>query len=156
MLIVIIPWIFSKDLRQAIDNIIDNVPLHFILAFEGLRVLALTFGTVALLVSGYFLIPAYGITGAALCAALGLSLATGLGLLMLASRRCYISISTWIVLACPALLLIPNYFFLVGSFVLLILLVIFSPLFFSAQDKRYAVNSCFQYLRRFWPKRFSV
>ncbi len=126
--------------------------LAHLLERPGLRVLALTFGTVTLLAAGYLLIPAYGITGAALSAALGLSLATGLGLLMLASRRCYLSISTWIVLACPALLLIPNYFFLVGSFLLLILLVVFSGLFFSAQDKQYAIDSFLQALKRFWSK----
>ena len=129
--------------------------LAHLLERPGLRVLALTVGTVALLVAGYLLIPTYGITGAALSAALGLSLATGLGLLMLASRRCYVSISTWIVLACPALLLIPNYFFLVGSFVLLILLVVFSNLFFSASDKRYAIDFFLQTFRRFWSKRSS-
>ena len=122
----------------------------------GLRVLALTCGAVVLLVAGCFLIPAYGIAGAALCGALGLSIATGLGLLMLASRRCYVSIPTWIVLACPALLLIPNYYFLVGSFVLLIILVILSPLFFSTQDKRYAIDSCLQVLRRIRSKRFTA
>ncbi len=127
--------------------------LAHLLERPGLRVLALTFGTVTLLGSGYFLIPDYGITGAALSAALGLSLATGLGLVMVASRRCYLSIPTWIVLACPALLLIPNYYLMVGSFFVLIVMVIFSALFFSAQDKQYAIESCREVLRRFWSKR---
>ncbi|MCK4850473.1 MAG: oligosaccharide flippase family protein [Phycisphaerae bacterium] len=130
--------------------------LAHLLERPGLRVLALTFGTVCLLAAGYLLIPTYGITGAALSAALGLSLATILGLAMLASRRCYLSISTWIVLVCPALLLIPNYYLMLGSFVLLILLVVFSPLFFSAHDKQYAIDSFLQTLRRFWSKRSSA
>jgi len=41
VLIVMIPWMFSKSFKQATDNIIDNTPLHLIMAFEGLRVLAL-------------------------------------------------------------------------------------------------------------------
>jgi hypothetical protein len=41
VLIVMIPWMASKTLRQGIDNIIDQTPLHFIMAFEGLRILAL-------------------------------------------------------------------------------------------------------------------
>jgi len=41
VLIVVIPWMLSKPLRQATDSIIDNTPLHLIMAFEGLRVLAL-------------------------------------------------------------------------------------------------------------------
>jgi len=41
VLIVMIPWMASKTLRQGIDNIIDQTPLHFIMAFEGLRILAI-------------------------------------------------------------------------------------------------------------------
>ncbi len=41
VLIVVIPWLVSKTLRQGIDAIIDHTPLHLIMAFEGLRVLAI-------------------------------------------------------------------------------------------------------------------
>ncbi len=41
VLIVMIPWLASKDLRQGIDAIIDQTPLYLIMAFEGLRVLAI-------------------------------------------------------------------------------------------------------------------
>ena len=41
VLIVMIPWMASKDLRQGIDKIIDQTPLHLIMGFEGLRILAL-------------------------------------------------------------------------------------------------------------------
>ena len=41
ILIVMIPWIVSKSLRQGIDAIIDNTPLHLIMGFEGLRILAI-------------------------------------------------------------------------------------------------------------------
>ena len=41
VLIVMIPWLASKTLRQGIDKIIDHTPLHFIMAFEGLRILAI-------------------------------------------------------------------------------------------------------------------
>ena len=41
VLIIMIPWLASKMLRQGIDKIIDQTPLHFIMAFEGLRILAL-------------------------------------------------------------------------------------------------------------------
>ena len=41
VLIVVIPWLASKDLRQGIDTIIDHTPLYLIMAFEGLRVLAI-------------------------------------------------------------------------------------------------------------------
>ncbi len=41
VLIVMIPWIASKSLRQGIDKIIDHTPLHLIMSFEGLRILAL-------------------------------------------------------------------------------------------------------------------
>jgi len=41
VLIVMIPWMFSKAFRQATDNILDHTPLHLIMVFEGLRVLAL-------------------------------------------------------------------------------------------------------------------
>ena len=135
--------------------------LAHLLERPALRVLALALGTAALLISGYFLIPAYGITGAALSGALGLAIATILGLAMLASRRCYLSAPSWIVLACPALLLISNHYLLIASFIVLILLVVFSSLFFSAEDKRYlivslrdALTSLRDALRRYWPKRF--
>lgn len=39
--IVVIPWLFSKTLRQGIDTIIDQTPLYLIMGFEGLRVLAI-------------------------------------------------------------------------------------------------------------------
>jgi O-antigen/teichoic acid export membrane protein len=126
--------------------------LAHVLERPGLRVLALAFGTVVLLISGYSLIPAYGIAGAALAGALGLSVATVLGLLMLASRRYYLSASTWIVLICPSLLLIRNRYLLTASFVVLILVVVFSSLFFSAQDKRTLLVSCRDLLKRYWPK----
>jgi len=41
VLIVMILWMASKDLRQGIDKIIDQTPLHLIMGFEGLRILAL-------------------------------------------------------------------------------------------------------------------
>ena len=41
VLIVMIPWMASKALRQGIDKIIDHTPLHLIMAFEGLRILAI-------------------------------------------------------------------------------------------------------------------
>jgi hypothetical protein len=41
VLIVMIPWMASKDLRQGIDKIIDHTPLYLIMGFEGLRILAL-------------------------------------------------------------------------------------------------------------------
>jgi hypothetical protein len=41
VLIVMIPWMASKDLRQGIDKIIDQTPLHLIMGFEGLRILAI-------------------------------------------------------------------------------------------------------------------
>ena len=41
VLMVMIPWLASKTLRQGIDKIIDQTPLHFIMAFEGLRIFAL-------------------------------------------------------------------------------------------------------------------
>ena len=41
ILIVMIPWLVSKTLRQGIDAIIDHTPLHLIMGFEGLRILAL-------------------------------------------------------------------------------------------------------------------
>ena len=126
--------------------------LAHVLERPGLRVLALAFGTVVLLISGYSFIPAYGIAGAALAGALGLSVATVLGLLMLASRRYHLSASTCIVLTCPALLLISNHYLLTASFVVLILVAVFSPLFFSAQDKRTLIVSCRNLFKRYWPK----
>lgn len=41
VLIVMIPWIISKALRQGIDEIIDKTPLYLIMSFEGLRILAI-------------------------------------------------------------------------------------------------------------------
>jgi hypothetical protein len=41
VLIVVIPWLVSKNLRQGIDAIIDRTPLYLIMAFEGLRILAI-------------------------------------------------------------------------------------------------------------------
>ena len=41
VLIVIIPWVISKGIRDATDTIIDKIPLHYIMLFEGLRVLAI-------------------------------------------------------------------------------------------------------------------
>jgi hypothetical protein len=41
ILIVMIPWILSQSFRQATDSIIDHTPLHYIMAFEGLRIFAL-------------------------------------------------------------------------------------------------------------------
>ena len=39
--IVMIPWMVSKSLRHGIDKIIDQTPLHLIMGFEGLRILAI-------------------------------------------------------------------------------------------------------------------
>ncbi|NIA06711.1 MAG: oligosaccharide flippase family protein [Actinobacteria bacterium] len=127
--------------------------LSHLLERPSLRVLALTFGVVVLLIAGYFLIPAYGITGAALSGALGLAVATFLGLILLSSRRYSLSVSSWIVLFCPALLLISNHYLLVVSFMVLISLAVFSPLLFSAQDKRYLIDSCREAVRRYLPQR---
>lgn len=41
VMIVIIPWMVSKTLRQGINNIIDQTPLYFLMGFEGLRILAI-------------------------------------------------------------------------------------------------------------------
>jgi len=41
VLIVMIPWMASKALRQGIDKIIDKTPLYLIMGFEGLRILAI-------------------------------------------------------------------------------------------------------------------
>jgi len=41
VLIVVIPWLASKMLRQGIDKIIDHTPLYLIMGFEGLRILAI-------------------------------------------------------------------------------------------------------------------
>ncbi len=41
VLIVALPWMFSKTLRKGIDRIIDYTSLHTIMLFEGLRVLAI-------------------------------------------------------------------------------------------------------------------
>lgn len=41
ILIVMIPWMASKTLRRGVDEVIDNTPLHLIMVFEGLRVLAI-------------------------------------------------------------------------------------------------------------------
>ncbi len=41
VLIVIIPWLASKNLRQGINSIIDHTPLYLIMGFEGLRILAI-------------------------------------------------------------------------------------------------------------------
>ena len=129
--------------------------LTHLLERPSLRVLALAFGTVVLLISGYVLIPQYGITGAALSGALGLAVATFLGLIMVSSRRYSLSVPSWIVLFCPALLLIRNHYILVASFIALILVVISSPLFFSASEKRYLIDSCRDFLARFLHKRSS-
>jgi hypothetical protein len=41
VLIVVIPWLVSKTLRQGIDAIVDHTPLYLIMGFEGLRILAI-------------------------------------------------------------------------------------------------------------------
>ncbi len=41
VLIVMIPWLASKTLRQGIEAIIDQTSLHLIMAFEGFRILAI-------------------------------------------------------------------------------------------------------------------
>ncbi|NGX58328.1 MAG: hypothetical protein K940chlam3_01233 [Chlamydiae bacterium] len=41
VLIVLIPWIFSQSFRHATNSIIDKTPLHFIMAFEGIRIAAI-------------------------------------------------------------------------------------------------------------------
>ena len=41
VLIVMIPWVMSRSLRIATGAIIDHIPLHYIMVFEGLRVLAI-------------------------------------------------------------------------------------------------------------------
>ena len=123
--------------------------LTHLLERPSLRVLALTFGTVVLLISGYVLIPQYGITGAALSGTLGLAVTTFLGLILVSSRRYSLSVPSWLVLFCPALLLISNHYLLVASFIVLMTLVVFSPLFFSASEKRYLIDSCRDALTRF-------
>ena len=126
--------------------------LAHLLERPGLRVLSLSVGAGVLLLVGYFVIPVYGMTGAALSAALGLGVAIVLGLVMLASRRCYVSLSTWMVLACPLLLLISNYHILIAAFIALIVLALVSPLFFLAEDKRRLYKYCMETFSRYWPK----
>lgn len=41
VLIVTLPWMFSAAFRGATNSIIDRTALHYIMAFEGLRVLAI-------------------------------------------------------------------------------------------------------------------
>ncbi len=41
VLIIMVPWIFSATFRETTNTIIDHVPLHYVMAFEGLRVLAI-------------------------------------------------------------------------------------------------------------------
>ena len=41
VLIVMLPWMLSASFREATNSIIDRVPLHYVMAFEGLRVLAI-------------------------------------------------------------------------------------------------------------------
>ena len=127
--------------------------LSHLLERPGLKVLALTFGVAVLLIAGYFLIPAYAISGAALSCSLGLAVATVLGLTMLSSRRYRLSAPSWIVLVCPALLLISNHYILVASYIALMLVVVFTPLFFSSSEKHYVIDSCRDAAKRYLPKR---
>ena len=41
VLIIMLPWMFSTTFRETTNAIIDRVPLHYVMAFEGLRVLAI-------------------------------------------------------------------------------------------------------------------
>ena len=41
VLIVMLPWTVSPAFRGAINSIVDHVPLHYVMAFEGLRVSAI-------------------------------------------------------------------------------------------------------------------
>ncbi|MGI9457621.1 MAG: hypothetical protein ACR2NU_13740 [Aeoliella sp.] len=41
ILIVMLPWMLSSSFRQATNSIIDCVPLHYVMAFEGLRITAI-------------------------------------------------------------------------------------------------------------------
>lgn len=41
VLIIMIPWIVSKAVRDAINSIIDHTPLYKIMAFEAVRILAI-------------------------------------------------------------------------------------------------------------------
>lgn len=41
VLIVMVPWMASRTLRQGIEKIIDQTPLYLIMGFEGLRIFAL-------------------------------------------------------------------------------------------------------------------
>ena len=127
--------------------------LSNLLERPALRVLALAFGVVVLVISGLFLIPTYGIIGAALSGALGLAVATFLGLIMLSSRGYSLTAASWIALFCPGILLISNHYILIASFAVLMALVFFTPLFFSASQKRYLIDSCRDALKRYLPKR---
>ncbi len=41
VLIIALPWMLSATFRETTNAIIDHVPLHYVMAFEGLRVLAI-------------------------------------------------------------------------------------------------------------------
>jgi hypothetical protein len=41
VLIIMVPWMFSATFRETTNAIIDRVPLYYVMAFEGLRVLAI-------------------------------------------------------------------------------------------------------------------
>ena len=127
--------------------------LASLLEKPSLRVLALALGTVIVLLAGIFLIPQYGIAGAAFSGALGLSSATLAGLLLLLLRRCTLSFPTLLVLACPALLLIPNRLMMIAAFVLLLVLVVFTPLFFAGREKLRLIDSARNLFKSYWPSK---
>ena len=87
----------------------------------------------------------------ALAGALGLGSATVAGLFLLFLRRCTVSLPTLSVLACPALLLIPNRLLMIVAFGLLLTLVVFTPLFFAAPEKLRLIDSARDLFKRYWP-----
>ena len=52
VLIVMVPWMFSATFRETTNTIIDRVPLHYVMLFEGLRILA--FGGILKAYNGEF------------------------------------------------------------------------------------------------------
>lgn len=52
VILVVVPWIFSTRIKYALRRLIDSVPLHWIVGFQGLRVLAV--GSVVKALNGEF------------------------------------------------------------------------------------------------------